>query len=426
MNILEHVEISGLWGEHAVDLELRPDVNFLIGPNGSGKTTIINLIVASLTADFQPLVQVPFSRIVIKLKEVGGRRKPVIQLDKKIASKRGSVTVRYRIKEASTAETEEYLLENLEELFRYRLVARPRHIYADELPDIPGLKKRLASFFNLSWLSIHRSRSFPQQQDEDSYDSSVDSKLADLSNEFVRFFSELSQKASEEMKRFQGSVFLSLLVEQKQDAVRSALRRMDLEAEKAVLIDIYNELKVSSGDFRQRVESHFQRVKSAFDRLESKKAIDTEDFVVLITNIRAHQIVQEWNKLTEKQKQIYEPRETFLGIINSLMPNKEFGLNTKNELVVQMTGGRHLRLRDLSSGEKQMLIILGEALLQRKVSAVYIADEPELSLHVEWQESLVENVRSLNPSTQLVFSTHSPDIVGAYSSGVHDVRKVLK
>jgi predicted ATPase len=38
------VEIEGLWGYRDVPMKLKPDVNFLIGGNGCGKTTIINLI----------------------------------------------------------------------------------------------------------------------------------------------------------------------------------------------------------------------------------------------------------------------------------------------------------------------------------------------------------------------------------------------
>jgi predicted ATPase len=66
----------------------------------------------------------------------------------------------------------------------------------------------------------------------------------------------------------------------------------------------------------------------------------------------------------------------------------------------------------LSSGEKQLLILLSETLLQKEKPAVLIADEPELSLHVLWQERLITSLRALNPSGQIIVATHSPDIVG--------------
>jgi predicted ATPase len=79
----------------------------------------------------------------------------------------------------------------------------------------------------------------------------------------------------------------------------------------------------------------------------------------------------------------------------------------------------------LSSGEKQLLILFAEGLLQQNHEWIYIADEPELSLHVDWQTQLVDDLRSINPHAQILFATHSPDIVSSYSSQVFDMQKVL-
>jgi len=426
MNILLSVHIEDLWGRHKVDFTLQPGVNFLIGPNGSGKTTIINLVVAALTADFQPLIQIPFSTVEIKLKQASGRKKPAIRVEKDMSQEQGSVSIRYRIRVAASGKWEEYPLEDIEELMRYRYAMRRRRYLIESAPDITGLKKRLDGFYNLTWLSIHRAKSFRKQEEEDTYDSTVDSKLVALSNEFVRFFSALSQSASAEMKKFQETVFLSLLQEQSEEMLRTALRRMDFAAEQSLLVDIYNELNVDPKIFEKRLDEHFSALKKAYDHLERDNRIGPRDFAVLISNRRVHRIVQQWNAVTEKQEAIFEPRETFLGIVNGLMPTKVFSLNNKNELSVQMTQGRPLKLTELSSGEKQMLIILGETLLQQKTPSIYIADEPELSLHVEWQQSLINNIRRINPTAQILFATHSPDIVGEYSSGVQDVQEILR
>lgn len=71
----------------------------------------------------------------------------------------------------------------------------------------------------------------------------------------------------------------------------------------------------------------------------------------------------------------------------------------------------------LSSGEKQMLIILLTVLVQDREHYVLFMDEPEVSLHFEWQQRLVALVRDLNPNVQIILTTHSPAVI---MDGWHD------
>ena len=75
----------------------------------------------------------------------------------------------------------------------------------------------------------------------------------------------------------------------------------------------------------------------------------------------------------------------------------------------------------LSSGEKQILILLTEALLTVDEPVVYIADEPELSLHVSWQEKLLGSLVRLGGQIQVIVATHSPDIAGNFMHNVIDL-----
>ena len=75
----------------------------------------------------------------------------------------------------------------------------------------------------------------------------------------------------------------------------------------------------------------------------------------------------------------------------------------------------------LSSGEKQILILLTQALLKFDKPVVYIADEPELSLHVTWQEKLLKSLVTLGGQMQVIVATHSPDIVGNFQDKVIDL-----
>jgi len=83
MNILRSVHVEGFWGTKQFTIDFHPDVNFLIGVNGSGKTTVINMIAAGLTADLQTLDRLPFKKLRIDLVGVRGKRRPSIEIEKK-------------------------------------------------------------------------------------------------------------------------------------------------------------------------------------------------------------------------------------------------------------------------------------------------------------------------------------------------------
>lgn len=82
-------------------------------------------------------------------------------------------------------------------------------------------------------------------------------------------------------------------------------------------------------------------------------------------------------------------------------------------------------MKSLSSGEKQLFIIFGSALVQEDKDFIFLADEPELSLHIEWQRDLVSNLKELNKNSQIVFATHSPDIVAQFSDHVIRMEKFI-
>jgi hypothetical protein len=80
---------------------------------------------------------------------------------------------------------------------------------------------------------------------------------------------------------------------------------------------------------------------------------------------------------------------------------------------VRAGDGEEIGLGSLSSGEKHALRIFVEALLAED-NAIMI-DEPEISLHVQWQRRLISDIVLLNPGTQLIVATHSPEIMADVS-----------
>ena len=69
------------------------------------------------------------------------------------------------------------------------------------------------------------------------------------------------------------------------------------------------------------------------------------------------------------------------------------------------------RIIELLTSGKQMLVILLTVLVQDNQPCTLFMDEPEISLHVEWQQRLISLIRSLNPNVQIILTTHSPALI---------------
>lgn len=93
----------------------------------------------------------------------------------------------------------------------------------------------------------------------------------------------------------------------------------------------------------------------------------------------------------------------------------ETGKNMKikdSKIVFESARGNMCELKDLSSGEKQLLLILLRVFLLEKQRAVIFMDEPEISLHIGWQQMLLDVLTKLNPNAQFFVTTHSPSMFG--------------
>lgn len=114
---------------------------------------------------------------------------------------------------------------------------------------------------------------------------------------------------------------------------------------------------------------------------------------------------------TEKAQSLSLPKLLFQDIIDELFQytGKKI-IRTENEIkFLQM--GETLFPYQLSSGEKQILCILLTVLVEDNLPYVLFMDEPEISLHFEWQKKLIEMVLKLNPNVQLIMTTHSPAVI---------------
>ena len=116
--------------------------------------------------------------------------------------------------------------------------------------------------------------------------------------------------------------------------------------------------------------------------------------------------------VTKKQfEQIYKRKDLFIRLVNDAF--KETGKvidNDSEKLRFIIDDNTTIGADKLSSGEKQLLIILLTALLEDGQEFILMMDEPEISLHISWQYQLLNWIQLLNPNVQLILTTHSPSI----------------
>lgn len=105
------------------------------------------------------------------------------------------------------------------------------------------------------------------------------------------------------------------------------------------------------------------------------------------------------------------PKRKFQDLIDELFSYTRKKIDRKSNDIVFYQDGERLLPYKLSSGEKQMLVILLTVLVRDGDHCVLFMDEPEASLHIEWQQKLIGMIRELNPNVQLILTTHSPAVI---------------
>lgn len=126
-----------------------------------------------------------------------------------------------------------------------------------------------------------------------------------------------------------------------------------------------------------------------------------------------------------KAAEVSYPKRRFQDLADELFADtgKKI-IRSKNEIMFEQDGDELLPYK-LSSGEKQLLVILLTVLVQDKQPCVLLMDEPEVSLHVEWQQRIIEIIREMNPYAQLILTTHSPAMVmGGWIDAVTEVTDI--
>jgi len=111
--------------------------------------------------------------------------------------------------------------------------------------------------------------------------------------------------------------------------------------------------------------------------------------------------------------ELSESAIVYVDIVNDLLIKKNVYINDSNILSIRMDNGAALPLDKLSSGEKQILIMFYLLLFAAEHGSLVIMDEPEISLHVAWQQSLGKTFSDIARlrDMHIIVATHSPQVI---------------
>lgn len=424
--LIERLEIYDLWGYRDIELTFFPDVNILIGPNASGKTTILNLLQYILTLDLGSLAEMAFKSVVIQLKSFSGNH------------------------------TKTIIVETTKQGFKYQISKKVFHVNLHDLPRsfvrqnyVTSFvnERRIASFIGdyfhdlhmeisslvpAVWLPVSRRLPIIDEDEENEYDKrrvgrreSVDLRLTSLLGELVTYRLSLEGQLSEKYKEFERKVLQLILYSKDHDDFQtiSKIQSRKTKISKEELIKAFEVVGLMDEQMKKRIEEHLIKseevIKLLNDRQRKTSTIGLNELFIMPLLSRTDTIITFSRELDKFREELFKPIRNYERILSDFLNGKAASVKDSGELIIQSENlNNNLGINKLSSGEKQIIILLTQALLLEDRPIVYVVDEPELSLHVTWQEKLLSSLLELGGSIQIIAATHSPDIVGPYRDKV--------
>lgn len=413
---LKRVFIKKLWDYKDIDCNLFEDINIIIGNNGTSKTTFLTLIEAILNIDLEAIESIVFEMVLIEVETSGVKHDISVE---RIMQDAVTPLFRYRI---DGDEIVDISMMDLPPYSRMRISSSNA---------ISFLYNKISQIVSISWLSITRNKA--TSIDRRRSETDVDLKLKEQMRAVVSYKLQLETQINERTKKFNEDIVSLLLYNEKYDSLPNhdeidRLMKTSSDELRTQLHQVFSYF----GDARQHstdIEKHVDSIQKLKDIFINRKDLTAQELLPLALLKRTFEMVSLTSQYQSSRASINEPIKSYTDIVGMFIKDKciEFNKKGEPEIYLKTTNKkekRQLTLSSLSSGEKQILILLTETLLQQNRPYVFIADEPELSLHIEWQRNLIYSIRSLNPNAQIIFATHAPEIAGNYSKRLINMENV--
>ncbi|RJQ26362.1 ATP-binding protein [Candidatus Parcubacteria bacterium] len=420
--ILSKFEIKGLFGEKDISIPFDSNIKILVGENGTGKTTVLNILYYALSGKLYKLQRMPFEELIL---EFGS--------DQRVEIIRDEISTKY-----------------LKQTYLY---SKTKNIPKEVFKDLAN------SFRNQSHDDFRRSGSFRYLQRNlelpsthifrlaQEISTGEDIDLKDQSKKMKRQLDIIKEKFNFEIKYFptyrrveedlrnlgygQEEIlteetviqFGMTDVEASKNKITQEIKDISLEwlskTNGMMLDQLVEGFKVDQE--MQNSLRNYERLKVVLDRIgdnikQSNKRIIlswVEDGVI---NTPEHNPLVYFlsNLITayEQQKEIDNTIKEFTEISNRYLVDKKVVYNESSVdiKIVREKNGKEVEMEKLSSGEKQIISLFSKLYLDKSKNIAVFFDEPELSLSIEWQSHLLPDIINSKKCAFLFTTTHSPFI----------------
>ncbi len=431
------VEYKNIYGILSGKLNFSRGENFLVGINGCGKTTILNLIRWILGPCFPELCTLQHDLIKIDVKHneymysIQSRILKDKQHELKVVTKDKSRD--FKPIKTTLAIDPRKIRGHMEEIqTQYQHLQPESHEVAtwsfliEELPSpvFIGLERSIEN--DPSDHRIRRSRNYQRTIEGATPITTATTLMRDAFNtgrrRLVEINDELNRKVLE--LSFSGVLhgkFSSRGLSSKDTAKK--IQQLKVRFENSANKDDYSKALSAKG-VRNAVVRYLDELSSILSG-ESK---GDEVWVMLNQHNfdRAAKMFDLFEEHESKAKAVQLEITNFTKAVNKFIGDSGKSILFDNDTGIPYFNARayseKLRLLELSSGEAQVVILLSYFSFLAKRGIPIVIDEPELSLHVQWQKNFVSAVKEVMPEEcQTIMATHSPEICGAEDVNVQSI-----
>jgi hypothetical protein len=381
MSHITEFSITGLAGRNnAYSQKLNRDLNIFFGLNGSGKTSLLRILDSAMLGVASVLESVPFKSAEVKFYSV---------TYDKVFTRR---IVRPKTKVKGTP-SKRAIASDVIPAFEYSRSNHERPKSELKWKTTPVLPADAPGPFRHTFLST--ARLYSDLSNPYAHGGLTPNYITPSEEALDAYFA----RSLESLWTAYSAEILSKVNKAQQDGLASIL--------KAVLTT-----KPAKGKDSQKIspEMAYERVSTFLKRQGSSALLGSiDDFLERYKDDqKLRSVVSDINEVERGIEGAMAPRNKLQSLIQNMFGATKVKFQDQN-IEITAHNKTKIDLTGLSSGQKHVLKLFIENLMIEE--SCLMIDEPEISLHVDWQRQLVSSMRQLNPNAQLIMATHSPEIM---------------